>query len=380
MFGNIDTCKLLLRYRASWHGIVPKGVVGPLHFAARYGHPRLVEPLLESGEDIEATDLKGKTPLHQALKRGNIETAASLLNHGASVTAVYSLRRGYGASAFDLALEIPDEGQVAIMILSHARKRNVVISVARWTMDAIYGLHHDKKEWSRLVWPNLIAVGFDINPIILDGSVEMTLLRWAIRHGRLDYLDILPRLGAHIDRATKMEYRRVLQMLGWKPADFQYSTLPNIQLDATEIESRVKRYSGLQLHNQSFYCAKYIKDGKPSDNLQVLTSKPEFWLVEPGEEDEILLGAEQQSLDRPASKSSLDEDFTDDASAQPPIEASDMKTSSINKNVCALAHAREACYCLSGRQESEEQASNRIRFNITFVKDYEGPPHNSLDT
>ena len=365
--GNIDSCRLLMQYRASWHGTRPRKV-SALHFAARYGHTQLVAFLLESGEEIDAKDLKGKTPLHQALKRGHKETAAMLLNHGASITVAYSLRQGYGASAFDLALNGSKEGKLAAMILSHAKRSNAVISVARWTMDAIYGLHTDKEQWSSWMWPTLRAAGFDANPQIVDGETEMTLLRWAIRHGRLAYVDILPRLGACIDQETRTEYRRVLQILGWKPADFRKSVLPQIQLDTMEIERRVKRYSGLKIQKRSFYPTKYIKDGEPSKDLQILVSKPEFWLVEPNDEDVVSLSAEEEEFLGGLFDKKIPNEMIADENTTP-VNASKPIGPTTEKPACPSTHTAGTCSLKNSPEDEGRSASMPIRFNIMFVKD-----------
>eukprot|EP00727_Mastigamoeba_balamuthi_P004813 m51a1_g1433 hypothetical protein (613) ;mRNA; f:88850-91557 len=55
----------------------------PLHMAVRLGNVQFTESLLERGAPINAVDKKGQTPLHTACKAGNMELIESLLEHNA---------------------------------------------------------------------------------------------------------------------------------------------------------------------------------------------------------------------------------------------------------------------------------------------------------
>jgi cytohesin len=68
-------------------GIDPnKGVNGrtPLREAAAWGHPEVVEFLLEHGADPNIQDNNGGTPLHVAAWNGHREVVELLLEHGAN--------------------------------------------------------------------------------------------------------------------------------------------------------------------------------------------------------------------------------------------------------------------------------------------------------
>lgn len=62
----------------------------PLHLAAFFGHPKMVELLLAAGADVAArsTNTNGNTPLHAALAANQKMTAGLLMGHGADVDAV----------------------------------------------------------------------------------------------------------------------------------------------------------------------------------------------------------------------------------------------------------------------------------------------------
>lgn len=58
-----------------------------LHVAVGYGHPSIVQFLLNEGADANATDQDGSTPLHSAAMGGHLEIAKLLLDHKADVNA-----------------------------------------------------------------------------------------------------------------------------------------------------------------------------------------------------------------------------------------------------------------------------------------------------
>ena len=58
-----------------------------LHLAAQDGDLDAVSRLVADGEDINAFDDLGKTPLHYAADREHVEVARYLIEHGANVNA-----------------------------------------------------------------------------------------------------------------------------------------------------------------------------------------------------------------------------------------------------------------------------------------------------
>ena len=58
----------------------------PLHWAARYGTPGMVQALIEAGADVDAQSC-GWTPLHSAVLHGTPEVVKALLRAGANVDA-----------------------------------------------------------------------------------------------------------------------------------------------------------------------------------------------------------------------------------------------------------------------------------------------------
>ena len=64
------------------------GQATALHYVAGMGWGReLIEPLVQAGADINAVDMRGFTPLHEAAMGGWRETVGVLVELGADVTA-----------------------------------------------------------------------------------------------------------------------------------------------------------------------------------------------------------------------------------------------------------------------------------------------------
>jgi hypothetical protein len=76
-----------------------------------------VKLLLEHGAHVDAANLVGDTALHQAARRGYLESIRLLLAHGANRT----LRNAHGETALDLAKPGPDHPP-----MSEARRREVI--------------------------------------------------------------------------------------------------------------------------------------------------------------------------------------------------------------------------------------------------------------
>jgi uncharacterized protein len=58
-----------------------------LHFAARSGNVELIKKLIESGEDVNAENNKGETPLQIADKYAMHEAYVELTRHGAKTNS-----------------------------------------------------------------------------------------------------------------------------------------------------------------------------------------------------------------------------------------------------------------------------------------------------
>lgn len=64
------------------------GQATALHYVAAMGWGReLIEPLVQAGADINAVDMRGFTPLHEAAMGGWKDTVETLVELGADVTA-----------------------------------------------------------------------------------------------------------------------------------------------------------------------------------------------------------------------------------------------------------------------------------------------------
>lgn len=106
----------------------------PLSAAVQSGRElALVRQLIAAGADVDATDLYGLTPLAIALSRSNLDTAAELIDAGASVEkpaavvgAIMSIRQA-----------IENEGEDALMARIEARERARSVDAAASSLSGI---------------------------------------------------------------------------------------------------------------------------------------------------------------------------------------------------------------------------------------------------
>ncbi|MEO7718757.1 MAG: ankyrin repeat domain-containing protein [Capsulimonas sp.] len=83
-----------------------------LHEAAQFGDPVRVRARLDAGDDVNAPDAQGMTPLMAAMKSGSVETTRLLLDRGADVN-----RKGQkGRTALHLAAFYGDLPQVRLLL------------------------------------------------------------------------------------------------------------------------------------------------------------------------------------------------------------------------------------------------------------------------
>ncbi|XP_029638897.1 uncharacterized protein LOC115214018 isoform X1 [Octopus sinensis] len=75
----------------------------PLHWASCYASRDMVQCLCLRGADVNAVNMDGCTPLHEAVSRGNIEIVEELLIHKADPTLKIKRGDNIGKSALDLA-------------------------------------------------------------------------------------------------------------------------------------------------------------------------------------------------------------------------------------------------------------------------------------
>jgi ankyrin repeat protein len=84
-----------------------------LHYAALANQERVIEERLVCGDDLDAGDRQGFTPLHLAAQQGAVEAARILLDHGAEVDRV----NVFGNSALFIAVfNSPGRGDMIALL------------------------------------------------------------------------------------------------------------------------------------------------------------------------------------------------------------------------------------------------------------------------
>lgn len=168
----------------------------PLHFASIYGHSGIADyilndPALRAQDMLQAQDISGSTPLHEAVRYGRLDIVRMLLERGANVDALDSLGKS------PLLLIIPKEVQLDAY-------RTLVAHHANISQKDMYGdtvLHVATMGGAeRNVIEFLLASGAPINERNKQGVTPLAL---AIEQDRGDYVLLYANHGADIHAKDK---------------------------------------------------------------------------------------------------------------------------------------------------------------------------------
>jgi len=83
--GDIETVRAILKVNYDLARTSDRWGRTTLHFAVDMNNAEIIELLIRSGADVEATDIYAYTPLFRAIDRGKKEAAEALINNGADV-------------------------------------------------------------------------------------------------------------------------------------------------------------------------------------------------------------------------------------------------------------------------------------------------------
>ena len=87
--GQVDDVKRLIKCGAEANSksllMIDPSI--PLHFASEFGHPEVVEFLINNGSAIDARDMCDWTPLHKASRNGHLKVVQLLVQNGAELDA-----------------------------------------------------------------------------------------------------------------------------------------------------------------------------------------------------------------------------------------------------------------------------------------------------
>ena len=154
----------------------------PLHVALRRGQLEVTKLLIEHGADPNIKDHEGKTSLHLACSYGRLEFAEFLLGNGADVNAK--------ADQGDTPLHWASwEGHMEIVKLKGSHIDPV--DDDGWTP-----LRYALENWYFDVAKLLIAHGSNVNAKKKDGA---TLLQWACENGHFEITRFLVDSGADVN-------------------------------------------------------------------------------------------------------------------------------------------------------------------------------------
>jgi cytohesin len=178
--GHKEVVELLI---ANGADVNAKNKVGwtPLHSSFNEGHREVIEPLIAAGADVNAKGgLEGSTPLHEAAWQGHKETIELLIAKGAAVNEMDE----YDSTPLDEAIKFKNT-ETAALLRKHGGKtgeelkaeESIHIAAERGNIEAV---------------KQHLAAGTDVNALDDDGGTPLAL---AIRSGNTETADLLRKHG-----------------------------------------------------------------------------------------------------------------------------------------------------------------------------------------
>ena len=165
-----------------------------LHEAAKHGYIEVVRLLLAHGADPNAREAGDNTyPLHWAAAHRHMEVVRVLLDAGADVHGDGDLHAldviGWATYFRDSGAPMGDRPEVAALLVERGARHHVFSAMALGNLD-------------------LLRTVVARDPFALDRKMsrfeeEQTPLHFALNIGRLDMLQVLIDLGAHLEAADK---------------------------------------------------------------------------------------------------------------------------------------------------------------------------------
>jgi ankyrin repeat protein len=184
-----------------------------LHCAARAGHTSVVQYLLNNGADLQATNWKHRSPLHEAILGRNLETVNLLVQSGGhldvSEITEYCLAQSGSEEILKSCLNHLGESITPDMmynILSIASKDGHVLTVAALLSlfeKDVNNVDTTDKTLQRAVWETLSR-----RPDVLGAPEPMRVLRFTPLHlaaskGYLEIVQLLVKHGSDINLPVK---------------------------------------------------------------------------------------------------------------------------------------------------------------------------------
>lgn len=190
--GQLESVRLMLKLRAGIEDMVGLSGFRPMHEAAWYNKPKVLDLLLDRNAELEPTNNKGQTPFMCAVNKDSVEAMIFLKSKGANINCK------------------DGDGLTPILSAAQYGKNKALPHLLLWGSDAHFNVNYDGAAVSRAFEAensNLTAIkslmryGFNAN-----GSFPFSLGRKLKKH-QMDYLKCLLDHGLDIHKPLFRESR-----------------------------------------------------------------------------------------------------------------------------------------------------------------------------
>lgn len=140
----------------------------PIHYAARYGKPDILDELVSRGADINSTDAEGRRPLHYAAMEGHVEPVRRLVYYRAILNPVDN--HGFTPAVYAIRTRTPEGEEIVKLLHASGAEYDLHAAVARPDLMRVREILSFDPEAVRkvpkqeqLLIDSLIALSADVN-------------------------------------------------------------------------------------------------------------------------------------------------------------------------------------------------------------------------
>ena len=280
-FGLTDLIKLLIS-RTPAPKLNAKNMYGstPLHEAAMFGYLETVNVLLAAGASLFEMNLSGSLPIHLAVENRQLQVAEVLLQSPSTVQAQFEARRRGGFTCFHQAVDQDDERMVALLLKKGASV-NVVdgssatplhlaalhdfLGLCRLLVDSGANIHAGNSQWETPLDLAASAGHASVIQFLVESGADIEHTSWnkwtplhrSVRAGRIGAVSYLLQQNASLTAKDKKGYLPL--HLATRSGNLDVVSLVlNARKDQRKYQLHQPDKNGATPRETAFFCSHYL--------------------------------------------------------------------------------------------------------------------------